>query len=431
MMQNDAGVEQYIEWSRLDCSKAGPRCKVLLGDLNSDGQMELLFVQADGDIDDRYVPHQIIALTAYTLDGELLWQVGEPSVDAGGPGSDFPAQIYDWDLDGHNEVLCVMNGELLVLAGHDGSVKRRLILPGKEAHDCMIICNLRGTGQPQDLILKDRYRNLWAMDYDWNLLWTYEGNPGHFPYPYDLDGDGRDEVIAGYDVLDAEGRLKWSTQPLEDHADCIWVGDVLGRGDKQIVIGGSVTVMYDSAGQELWRYEGSIESQHIALGRFIKNEPGLQVAGLDRIVRGDVSGRNSPSGKDGIFMLNRHGEERWKEDRQTSGWLTIIHTIRRWDYTELDYILAFRRGGGINPTIYDGQMNIIAQFPFDGYVVFGDLLQSGLEQVVIYNNEEARVYGKEARPASVVAGAVGRGQATAIPQEKRLYSSTLYPGGEY
>lgn len=427
------GEQSYVEWSRIDVSAAGPRCKVLLGDLNNDGRMELLFVQADGGIDDRYIPHQVIALTAYTIDGQLLWQVGSPRMDAGGPGSDYPAQIYDWDQDGANEILCVMNKELLVLAGLDGSIKQRLPLPGENAHDCIIICNLRGTPQPQDIILKDRYRQLWAMDADWNLLWTFKGNPGHFPYPYDLNGDGRDEVIAGYDVLDADGQLMWSTLPLDDHADCIWVGDVLGRGDQQIVIGGSVTVMYDRDGKELWRYEGSIESQHIALGRFMSEEPGLQIAGLDRIERGDTRENVKLTGQDGMFMLSQHGEELWKENRQTKGWLTIIHTIRHWDQNDCDYILAYRRGGGVNPTIYDGHMNVMAQFSLDGYAVFGDLVQSGLEQVIIYTDEEAVIYGKLAPPAHAfnLDDVNDQVNAGAIVQTKRLYSSTLYPGGEY
>src|SRR5690606_12530592 len=127
---------------------------------------------------------------------------------------------------------------------------------------------------------------------------------------------------------------------------------------------------------------------------------------------------------------SQHGEELWKEDRKTSGWLTIIHTIRHWDSSEYDYILAYRRGGGVNPTIYDGQMNIVAQFTLDGYAVFGDLVQSGLEQVVIYSDQEAAIYGKLAPPPE----AFEAGQQMdrrAIAQTKRLYSSTLYPGGEY
>ena len=93
----------------IDLTKAGQRCKMLVGDLDGDGRRELLMVQADGGIDDRFIPHQVVCLTAFNLDGEMLWQVGTPSEDPGGHGSDFPAQIYDIDGDGFNEVICVMD----------------------------------------------------------------------------------------------------------------------------------------------------------------------------------------------------------------------------------------------------------------------------------------------------------------------------------
>jgi hypothetical protein len=410
---------------KIDVRQAGVRSKMLVGDINGDGRMELVMVQANGGIDDRYVPHQVICVTAYDLDGQMLWQVGKPDEHAGGPGSDYPAQIYDIDGDGYHEVLCVMDGRFLVLDGRSGKVKASHALPDEHAHDCIIICNLRGMPYAQDIILKDRYRRLWALDRDFNLLWTYEGNPGHYPWVYDFDGDGRDEVMAGYDMLDHDGTKRWSCRDLDDHADCIWVGDVDGdpEGACEIVIGGSVTVMYNAAGDELWRYEGSIESQHIALGRFRDDLPGLQVAGLDRIERGD--GKDRRSGKDGIFLLDSGGREVWKEDRQTPGWLTIIETIRNWDEGELDYILAYRRGGGVMPTIYDGHQNVVAEFPVDGYVVHADLLGSGLEQVIIYNDAEAQIFG--VKPLDLSRSALGR----TLPQPKRLYSSTLYPGGEY
>ena len=41
---------------------------------------------------------------------------------------------------------------------------------------------------------------MWALDGDFNLLWTHSGNLGHFPLAYDIDGDGFDEVMAGYDM---------------------------------------------------------------------------------------------------------------------------------------------------------------------------------------------------------------------------------------
>ncbi|WP_309120651.1 hypothetical protein [Paenibacillus sp.] len=412
---------------KIDIRRAGLRNKLLLGDLDGDGRMEIVMVQPDGGIDDRYVPHQVQCLTAFDLDGSLLWQVGTPDPDCGGHGSDVPAQMYDIDGDGRNEVLCVMNKRFLVLDGRTGETKRAFDLPGEQAHDCIIIANLTGGPHARDIILKDRYRTLWALDRDFRLLWKHEGNPGHYPWAYDFDGDGRDEVMAGYDFLDHDGRKLWSARDLDDHADCIWVGDVDGdpRGEAEIVIGGSVTVMYDRRGRELWRYDGSIESQHVALGKFRDDVPGLQVAGLDRIRRGDTGGRFAEGGKDGMFLLDSRGRELWKEDRRTSGWLTIVETLRHWDDGSLDYILAYRRGGGVFPTLYDGHMNAVATFPVDGYAAHADLTGAGREQVLIYDAASVSIFGSRASDLTPARPGVP------LPQPKRLYSSTLYPGGEY
>lgn len=416
------GDQALHRLAEIDISAAGPRCKMLLGDLDGDGRAELLLVQPDNRQDVRYIPHQVQCLSAFDLDGRLLWQTGKPDAGAGSQGSDYPAQIYDIDGDGALEVLCVMDDKLQILEGATGKVKAVHELPSAEAHDCIIIANLSGNAHPSDIILKDRYHRLWALDKNLQLLWTHEGNVGHYPWVYDLDGDGRDEVMAGYDLLDADGQLKWSCRDLDDHADCLWVGDVNGDGLPELVVGGSVTVMYDRDGRELWRYEGSIESQHLALGRFCPELPGLQIAGLDRMVREDDG--KGLKGKDAMFLLDQNGKELWKEERTTDGWLTIVDAVSTFWKNAPDYILAYRRGEGVLPALYDGKMNRVAQFAEQGYAVHGDLLGSGTEQVIIYTDELAAVYAGEPLPLA----AVHPGRP--LPQPKRLYSSTLYPGGE-
>ncbi len=400
--------------------------KGLLGDINGDGRMEVVFVQADGDIDDRYVPHTVTCVTAFDLNGRLLWQTGELSERPGGFGSDFPAQIFDIDGDGELEVICVMKGKLTFIEGKTGKIKKEHPLPAQDAHDCIIIANLTGAKPPREIILKDRYFNMWALDRDLNVMWTHHGNIGHFPYAYDINGDGFDEVMAGYDCLDHNGKVMWSCHDLEDHADCIWVGDVNGDGKPEIAVGGSVTCLYSADGQELWRYEGSVESQHIALGRFIPGAPGLQLAGLDRIRRGDGY-KGQWDGKDGLFLVDCNGSEVIKEDRKTKGWLTIAETLRNWNGEGKDHILAYRRGGGVNPGLYDHNLEMTAEFPAESaeknYVLHGDLFGRGMEDVIVYGDREAVIYS--GTPADLNAPPSG----IALPQPRRLYSSTLYPGG--
>lgn len=396
--------------------------KGLLGDLDGDGRMELVFVQADSGIDDRYVPHQVTCVTAYRLSGEMMWQTGDPSGAPGNFGSDFPAQIYDIDGDGRLEVLCVMDKRFRILDGCTGAVKQEYELPDENAHDCIIIADLSGKKRAEDIILKDRYRHMWALNNRFELLWTHEGNIGHFPWAYDVNGDGYDEVMAGYDLLDHNGKVLWSCRDLEDHADCLWVGDVNGDGKPEIAVGGSVTCLYSADGRELWRYSGSIESQHIALGKFLPEEKGLQVAGLDRIRRGDGH-KGQRDGKDGMFLLDSEGREVWKEDRQTKGWLTIVDALSNWDGSGRDYILAYRRGGGVNPALYDGAMQAVVTFPTDGYVLHGDLFGRGKEDVVIYSKTTAWIYGGTAYDLKE------KPSGRPLPQIRRLYNSTLYPGG--
>jgi len=410
--------------NKIDISAAGKNCKILLGDINGDGRMELVCVQPDGGIDDRYVPHQITCITAFSLTGNILWQYGTPVEEPGGFGSDFPAQVYDIDADGKLEVLAVIDKKFCIISGSDGSLKKQYDLPDEMAHDCILIANLSGNPTPQDIILKNRYHKMWAMDKNFNLLWTHEGNVGHFPLVCDVNGDGLEEVMAGYDLLAPDGKLLWSCKDLDDHADCLWVGDVNGDGKPEICVGGSVTCLYDADGNELWRYDGSIESQHVALGKYIPGAPGLQVAGLDRIQRGDGY-KGQWDGKDGMFLLDCNGKEIWKEDRKTKGWLTIVNTFRNWNGEGLDYILAYRRGGGVNPTLYNGDMEAVLTFPEDGYVLSADLFGRNCEDAVIYAKGTAFIYS--GKPYDLTQAPSGK----QLPQPKKLYQSTLYPGCVY
>ena len=74
---------------------------VRIGDLNGDGAPDLLYTQS------IFGQRAITCLTAVTIYGEKLWQVGAPSAANGRIYGDLPVQIYDWDNDGCNEVLYI------------------------------------------------------------------------------------------------------------------------------------------------------------------------------------------------------------------------------------------------------------------------------------------------------------------------------------
>ena len=188
-----------------------------LGDLDNDGRLELVLIQPDVIADDRYFPHSVAAATAFSLEGDILWQIGTPAGDIPACNANLPAQIYDFDNDGSNEFLCVMDGEFCIFDGLNGTLKLKYPLPSPDAHDCFAIADLEGTGYAQNIILKNKYHMLWALDKNFNVIWTAVGNMGHFPLPCDLDGDGRDEVVVGYSVFSADGELLWKAEGMEKH----------------------------------------------------------------------------------------------------------------------------------------------------------------------------------------------------------------------
>lgn len=402
------------EIGKIDISAAGRFCRMWLGDINGDGRMEIVMVQPDSGFDDRYFPHSVHCATAFDLLGNILWQIGTPDPNAAASGSDIPAQIYDIDKDGNLEFICARNDMLCIYDGKSGTLKSEHPLPDPYAHDCIVIADLEGRGYAQNIILKNRYHKVWALDTEYKVMWEHEGNVGHYPWPYDLNGDGKDELIAGYTVLDGNGKYLWEID-MKDHADCIWVGDINGDGKPEAVIGGDDITAYSHDGKLLWRFTDTVESQNVAIGNLRPENPGLEICGLDRIDRGNP-------GLDGIFIVDSQGNSLYKENRTVPGWSSVCTVINNLDGKKGDNVLAYRRGGLPN-AVYDGYLNTIFEFPFDGYVCWGDLTGNGANQLIVYSQETAVIY-------SAVPVDLNKKSENPLPQPKRLYNNTRYWGGE-
>ena len=75
----------------------------------------MLIAQNIPRIGDNFI--QISCLTAVTLDGKVLWQLGRPDPRNGLLTADCPFQIHDIDGDGRNEVVMVKDFQLQVRDG--------------------------------------------------------------------------------------------------------------------------------------------------------------------------------------------------------------------------------------------------------------------------------------------------------------------------
>ena len=205
-------------WKKFSTPRLGAGRSARFGDLDGDGQLDMLIAQniprISGDAHD-----QISCLTAVTLDGKILWQSGRPDPRNILLTNDLPLQIHDVDGDGQNEVVLIRDFKLQILEGQTGKVKRWAWMPAEEPAasggrapyqfengDSIALLNVSGSKQRHDILVKDRYKSFWIFNNNLELLWHGKGQTGHFPYPFDVDGDGLDELLIGYSLWDHDGR---------------------------------------------------------------------------------------------------------------------------------------------------------------------------------------------------------------------------------
>ncbi|HJX65678.1 MAG TPA: FG-GAP-like repeat-containing protein, partial [Polyangia bacterium] len=414
-----------------------------LGDVNGDGRMEIVIGQPMPQ-PGAYEPQQVVAVTVYDLTGKQLWQYGTPGTGRGA-SSDIPIQVYDMDGDGKSEVFAAMSKtEITVIDGPTGKLMRKIPLPQSGSNDCIAFANLRGKGWPQDIVVKTRYSQFWAITgiddattKAGTLLWNKkllasdssgsDLGTGHYPLIYDWDGDGKDEVMGGYFFFDSDGTQLWtvnttSSPKLSKHADCLATADVDGNpaNGYEIVVGGNVAAMFDwKTGKQLWQDNNTVEVQQMGIGEYRSDSAGLEVVLLDRI------GPRDSSGVDANVLLSSTDKLIWKESRKDKGWISVTENMNNWKGDGTDLILSYHRGGSTPASLYDGTGAVVASFPHSNsltdLVQHADLCGDGKEEVIVYNENSAWIFSN------------GDCDLTAppshpIPQQYHLYNFSEYSG---
>lgn len=289
----DALCERHpkpVLWRTIDTRGFGTGRQVRFGHLRGKPELDLVLAQNLKLLPGTDAYATVRCLTALDLEGNVLWQFGEPSADleAGLVTCDLPVQIYDLDGDGREEVLCLKNFKFYVLEGATGRVKNVRPLPmkprkedqfGRVAGDAILIANLRGLKRPSDVIFKNRYNQIWALDDNLNLLWTKEFPhwTGHFAQPYDFDGDGRDELFIGYWMLGPDGRERWYHE-WPDHTDEIAIGpfDPAREGPQIAIVAGETGFVILAPDGTVLHRERVGHAQRLSAARFRDDLPGLQ-----------------------------------------------------------------------------------------------------------------------------------------------------------
>jgi len=349
----------------------------------------------------------ISCLTAFDLDGNILWQIGEPSTnyDHSKISADMPLQVYDIDGDGIDEVITSINFELLILDGRTGRVKKKTKMPLSDDDstllgipnnvyafdrvnaDAISIANFSGNDRPTDIIVKDRYCRVYALDRDLEIMWTFksETNIGHFPYAFDVNQDGHDELLCGYNLLDHTGKIIWKLPIEHDHTDEIIAGKFMAGTDE-----GHIACVSGSEGFFIADYHGNIimrddigHAQRISTGNYCPNKEGFELCVTNYWGHQGI-----------VYLYDSTGKPLWEFENELNG--NVITPVNwKGDGSDLILLNADPDKGGL----LNGEGAICVKFPDDGHPVMCveaiDLTGDSRDEIVVWDYHHLYIYTQD------------------------------------
>jgi len=278
--ENSYNVDnELIPWAKVPFDKSNAGSWLISEDLNGDGIDEIISAKNVSSHETGLDEHYTSSIIVKKIDGTELWRWGNSKEGYNEIHSDIACQIIDWDNDGKKEVILAANEYLIELDGETGTLKREFKIP-KYASDCILFGNFSEQAN-LDVVVKNRYSEVYVYNYDGVLLWKYLGDikppklTAHYPLIFDLDNDGFDEMLVGYSMLDEKGTEIWNLEQTTSldlrngHLDCARIIDNgAGIGDKKIVItgcGDNFIAMINGYGVLEWvKYGRHYESLNIA-----------------------------------------------------------------------------------------------------------------------------------------------------------------------
>jgi len=394
-------------YKKIDLKDFGTGRQIRFGHLLGGDEWYIVLAQGQRRVRRDDCSH-ISCLTAIDLEGNILWQKGEPSTDYdhGKISADYPLQVYDIDGDGFDEVITAKNFEIMILDGRTGEVKKKAKMPLVDKNDTQIIgvpngvypfdrinadgiriCNFSGKERPTDILVKDRYCRIYALNSDLEVMWSFRSdkNTGHFPYACDINGDGYDEILCGYNLLDHTGKLIWSYPITSDHTDEIISGRFMADSDE-----GHFACVSGSEGFFIGDYKGNIikrddigHAQRISTGNYYPDRKGFELAVVNYWGHQGI-----------IYLYDSKGEPIWEFENELNGnMLTPIN----WDGDGRDLILLnadCKKGGMLDG---DGIRCVI--FPEDGHPTMCaeaiNLTGDARDEIVVWDYHSMYIYTQD------------------------------------
>ncbi|MBN1780810.1 hypothetical protein JW948_06785 [bacterium] len=416
-----------VVWKKIRTEGFGSGRSLRFGDMDGDGIIDVLIGQVlhHGPKDRN---SEIGCLTAMTFEGRKLWQTGRPDPWKTVLTNDVAFQIHDIDRNGSSEVIYCRNFELVIADGLTGRVRVSIPTPETPERrynpdinifphilgDCIYFCDLRGTGYDSDIILKDRYRYIWAYDDKLELLWKAECNTGHYPWAADTDGDGRDELLMGYTLFDDDGTVLWTLDgSLGDHADGVAILPFMpGEAPKVLCAASDEGVFFADLKGRIIKHHFIGHAQNPAVADFRSDMPGLEVVtinfwGNQGIVHFfDADGNLYHS-----FEPNQYGSMCEPVNWSGNSEMFFVHNAN------------VDEGG-----VFDGRGRKVVMFPDDGHpdmcTAVLDIVGDQRDEIVVWDPDEIWVYTQNDNPRT---GKIARVRKNPLYNESNYKTSVAIP----
>jgi rhamnogalacturonan endolyase len=375
---------KMVRWKRIDTGEMGSNQNLRIGDLTGDGNKEIVLVRPTD------TGRGVGSVSVIDLNGDLLWQSGKLVECESCSGLELPVQIHDLDGDGSREVIYVSGGSIHILDGRNGKRVKRMRVPVSWEVKTLMFADLLGVGRDNCILLSDREQHLLVLNEKGEVLWERQLESGCQPLVYDMDQDGRHEVLMGYSVFDPEGQVIFDAGT--------HIGDRCNGLSISALIDGDIEIpclVYAAGNWGLlyFDFEGHLLDQnilghvsHLGVANLDAGSPGLEVItsnrwgsnGLTHVV--DARGRVSAS------FLPEAGVSRC----QTVNW--------KGDGEEFLITSADSLSGGL----FDAKGQLSVVFPGDGhpdtYYLISDLTGDARDEIIVWDQSQLWIYTQDDNP---------------------------------
>jgi hypothetical protein len=374
-----------VRWKKFDTGDYGTNQNIRLGDLTGDGNKEIVLVRPDAS------GSRVGSVSVIDLDGELLWQYGQlVRLGESCSGLELPIQVHDLDGDGSREVIFVKQGWIYRLDGQTGKRISRTRIPRSGEFNSLIFGDLMGVGRDNCIILSDREHRLVALNEKGELLWEQNTSSGSQPMVFDMDRDGRHEVLMGYSVINPGGDLIYDVGAhIEDRCNGVSVYEMIN--------GEQVTpcLVYAAGDWGLIYYDFS---GHLLKQNILGHVSHLGIADLDTEIQGlEVVTSNRWGSKGLTYVMDANGTVR-TSFLPESGVFRCQTVNWKGDGEEFLITSADTISGGL----YDGSGQLAVSFPADGhpvsYYFATDLTGDARDEIILWSSSELWIYTQDDNP---------------------------------